>query len=342
MAQNREFKFRNAEDRGEEVTNEIGLAERCDVQVLLLGPTGTGKSTLAYAIHQKSSRKHGPFVTVNLASLHEETLESELFGHERGAFTGALTSKKGKLELAQGGTVFLDEIGDLSLKLQARLLEFLQERKVTPIGSNRERHLDLRVVAATHRNLPQMIAQGLFREDLYHRLRMIEISLPSLSEGVMDFDELVHGLLEELATKHSKKILSLSARVASCLDDYRWPGNIRELKNVLELAVIAAPLGVIEYSHLPSWFRNRVAEDRNERGDASDLRPWKVAEVPYYEDFESTLARFEREFLSASLARWSGRINLTARNIGINKTTLIRRIRLHQLARKDYALCSKV
>ena len=318
--------------------SEVRLAVHSDANVLLLGATGTGKSTLAFSIHQKSRRSQAPFVTVNLASLHEGTLESELFGHERGAFTGALSARKGKLEMAHGGTVFLDEIGDLSLPLQARLLEFLQERKVTPLGSHRERILDVRVIAATHRDLSRQVQEGTFREDLYHRLRVIEIRLPGLKQGQVVLDELVHQLLEKISIQYQKIIHSLSAEVAALIEEYPWPGNIRELKNVLEYAVISAEDARIEMRDLPQWFLHRGCQTTGPSGEQSSGRGWRVAEVAWSNDYAETLARFERQYLQEALLRSQGRVNLTARRIQINKTTLIRKLRAHQLTGAGAAL----
>ncbi len=295
--------------------------------MLLLGATGTGKSTIAREIHVRSRRREKPFVTVNLACLHEGTLESELFGHERGAFTGADQRRVGKLELAQGGTVFLDEIGDLTPRLQARLLEFLQSRTISPLGSNREVRLDVRVIAATHRDLDRKVREGTFREDLLHRLRVVTIRMPGISELSENFGEVVHGILETVCREQRKSVKRLDPAFASKLEAYSWPGNFRELRNVLEFAVLSCSGETLTLEDLPPWFDEAfLAIAGVSPGSASILG---VAEFSMTLDFYESLARFEREYLKRALLRFGGRLNLTARRTGVNKTTLIRR--LHQL-----------
>jgi DNA-binding NtrC family response regulator len=320
---------------------EVGIACRSDVTVLITGPTGSGKTRLAKWIHDRSKRRDRPFVTVNLASLHEGTLESALFGHERGAFTGAHQRRVGRLEAAHGGTLFLDEIGDLSPQLQARLLEFLQSRTLSPVGSNRQLTLDVRIIAATHRNLAKAVAAGTFREDLFHRLRVVSLELPGLADLPDEFDLILHSCLNEICAASGRSILRISESVASRLENYPWPGNIRELRNVLEYAVAACEGSEISDSDLPTWF-NGNGKMRLTGGASSvqDARMLGVAEFPMTLDYQATLARFEREYLQKALHRFRGRINQTAREVGMNKTTLIRRVRAHGLGRpSQVAVC---
>lgn len=313
------FKFRSNQQKA------ISLACTGDSTVLLLGATGTGKSSLARDIHFKSSRQEKPFITINLASLHEGTLESELFGHERGAFTGADQRRVGKLELAHGGTVFLDEIGDLSLRLQARLLEFLQSKTISPVGSNRQIRLDVRVIAATHQPLEKKVREGIFREDLLHRLRVLTVRLSSLSENLDCFGELVHDCLESICLEQRKQILRLNPKFASTLEAYSWPGNFRELRNVLEFAVMSATSEELCLEDLPEWFHESLMKfPESKMREAGALG---VAELALSLDFYESTARFEREYLRRALMRFGGRVNLTARKTGVNKTTLIRRLR---------------
>lgn len=304
---------------------QIQLAERSEVNVLITGPTGSGKSRLAREIHEAGPRAGKPFVTVNLATLHEGTFESELFGHERGAFTGADQRRVGRIEAAQGGTLFLDEIGELPSRLQARLLEFLQSRKITPVGGNREIQVNVRVIAATHRDLPKAVAAREFREDLFHRLRVLTIGLASLKDRPDDFDGLVHGVLEELSAASGRSLLRISEEVAASLESHEWPGNLRELRNVLEYAVLASEGPEITSADLPSWFREPAFPERVTPGALG------VAETPLTLDFHRTLADFEKDYLRRALQRFRGRVNLTARQIGMNKTTLIRRMRVYGL-----------
>jgi len=263
---------------------------------------------------------------VNLASLHEGTLESELFGHERGAFTGADSKRVGKLELADGGTVFLDEVGELSPRMQARLLEFLQTSKIRPMGAQSEVELNVRVISATHRDLPKLIVKGEFREDLFHRLCVAMIELPSLREFSTDFDSIVHSCLEEVSLRLDRKILRVTEDFAHRLESYDWPGNYRELRNVLEFAVQACTGDTLCSQDLPPYFVKApvipVTEPGDEAVGAADEK------LTHY---GSALGRFERGYLDTALRRNGGRINQTAREIGLNKTSLIRRIRKHSI-----------
>jgi DNA-binding NtrC family response regulator len=305
------------------------LASRGDATVLITGPTGSGKTCLARSIHDQSARRGKPFITVNLASLHEGTFESELFGHEKGAFTGAETRRIGKLEAAQGGTVFLDEVGELSPRLQARLLEFIQSRTISPLGSNREIRLNVRVIAATHRNLAASVAKDDFREDLFHRLRVIAIELKPLNERCDEFGEIVHSVLTDVCKASGKSILSLSKQVAERLEKHTWPGNLRELRNVLEYAVLAAESTTIEEENLPAWLGdNAIEEFRCAENDPNSpsIQSYLALDLP------TAIARFERWYLECNLERRLWRINRTAREIGLNKTTLIRRMRSYGLS----------
>ncbi|MBI2712431.1 MAG: sigma-54-dependent Fis family transcriptional regulator, partial [Bdellovibrio sp.] len=241
-------------NRSKEMNRLFQIAARSEANVLILGATGTGKTTLAREIHDHSTRKERPFVAINLATLHEGTLESELFGHERGSFTSADSKRVGRLELANSGTVFLDEVGDLSLRLQARLLDFLHSRRICPVGGNRDTYLNVRVIAATHRDLSFLVRKREFREDLLHRLRVITMETQSLKDRGDDFGRIVHACLEDVCAITKRSVHSLSAAVAEALERYSWPGNFRELRNVLEFAVLAAEGSVIHLEHLPTWF----------------------------------------------------------------------------------------
>lgn len=304
------------------------MATQFDSTVLITGPTGTGKSTLAKQIHLHSKRRSKPFICVNLATLHEGVLESELFGHEKGAFTGADQKRVGKLELAQGGTVFLDEVSELPPRLQARLLEFLQSRTLCPVGSNKEVCLDVRIIAATHKNLERAVARNEFREDLFHRLRVISVPMKSLKERCDEFDSLIHDCLKDVSSKTGRTIFRITPPVAEKFETYSWPGNLRELRNVLEYAVISSAGNEISVSDLPYWFLNSQGEDTKNL-DSAILG---LAEVPLSLNYQETFERFEKEYLQRALSRYRGRINRTARETGINKTTLIRRLRAYGIS----------
>jgi DNA-binding NtrC family response regulator len=306
----------------------LEIAFRSDASVMITGPTGSGKTRLARTIHERGARKSRPFVTINLSSVHAGTLESELFGHERGAFTGADQRRIGRLESANGGTVFLDEIGELPLHLQARLLEFLQSKVIVPLGSNREVRLDVRVIAATHKDLEHLVQKKEFRADLLHRLRVICIEMPSIIARADDFDCLVHEVLEEVCRDSGHSILSISEEAATRLEEHDWPGNFRELRNVLEFAVLSSSGSQISARDLPPWF---ASVRRNQECALGSQRLLGVAEFSLTLDYAGTLSRFEQEYLRRALAFFRGRVNQTARAIGMNKSTLIRRMKAYGL-----------
>lgn len=217
-----------------------------DARVLITGPNGAGKELVAHALHEKSSRHKAPMVEVNCAAIPSELIESELFGHIKGSFTGAVKDKKGKFELANGGTIFLDEIGDMSLMAQAKVLRALQESKVSPVGSDKEIKVDVRVVAATNKNMKNEIAAGRFREDLYHRLSVIEIYVPSLDERKEDIDLLVSHFSQQIANEQGSPIKEFDKKAIEKLKSFEWTGNVRELRNVVERLIILGQNPVTE------------------------------------------------------------------------------------------------
>jgi formate hydrogenlyase transcriptional activator len=223
------------------VWNSIQMVAPTDASVLIQGETGTGKELVARAIHDESSRKNGPFITVNCAAVPSGLLESELFGHERGAFTGALTQTTGRFQLAHGGTLFLDEIGDLPLELQPKLLRVLQEQEFERIGSTRTIRVDVRVVAATNQDMAQMVKERRFRADLFYRLNVFPVELPPLRQRSEDIPLLVQHFASQFAQRMNKQIDHIPVELMECLRMYDWPGNIRELQNLVERAVIISP-----------------------------------------------------------------------------------------------------
>ena len=280
-----------------------------DSTVLLLGETGTGKELIARAIHNCSRRKERAFVKLNCAAIPSGLLESELFGHERGAFTGAITQKIGRVEVADQGSLFLDEIGDIPLELQPKLLRVLQEREFERLGSTRTKKIDVRIVAATHRDLEGMILEGNFRSDLYYRLNVVPISIPPLRERAEDIPLLVEHFVREAARKLNKTIDSIAADTMAALMDYRWPGNIRELENVIERAVILSRSAVLRVPQ-------RDLQSRVAAGHSSEKL--------------ETLADVEREHIRGVLksTRWvlSGARGAAAR-LGMNRSTLYFRMK---------------
>jgi two-component system NtrC family response regulator len=255
---NQKYGFENIIGRSASLLEVLDSASRValtDATVLVLGETGTGKELLAKAIHFNSLRRERPFVVINCAAIPAELLESELFGHTRGSFTGAVNHKKGKVEMADGGTVFLDEIGEMPLDLQVRVLRLLQEREIEKIGATSSIRVDVRIIAATHRDLEALVAQGKFREDLFYRLAVIPISLPPLRDRVGDIAELVHQFFERHKLKYRRPDLTLPSTLMPYLLNYRWPGNVRELENVIERLVVLSRSDEVALSDLPAAIR---------------------------------------------------------------------------------------
>ena len=257
-ALNQKYGFENIVGRSKLLLNTLDTAVRAaksDATVLIRGETGTGKELLARGIHYNSRRKNKPFVTINCGAIPKELLESELFGHIRGAFTGAVANKKGKIEIADQGTLFLDEIGEMPLELQVKLLRLLQEREIEKVGTPLPSKVDVRIIAATHRNLQAMIEDGSFREDLYYRLAVIPVELPPLRERQDDIPELVEAFFERSKQKHGRSELRLSPALLPYFSGYRWPGNVRELENLVERIVVLARGDEVRLEDLPEHLR---------------------------------------------------------------------------------------
>jgi formate hydrogenlyase transcriptional activator len=292
----------------QQVLNLVGAIAKSDSVTLIQGETGTGKEVVAQAIHQQSSRSHGPFVKLNCAAIPGPLLESELFGHERGAYTGACTQTKGRFQLADKGTLFLDEIGDLPLELQPKLLRALQEREFERLGSSQTIRVDVRVVAATNQDLAQLVAKKQFRADLYYRLNVIPIFLPPLRERVQDIPLLVGYFVQKLAERFHKPIDVIPDDVMEVLKAHDWPGNIRELQNFIERAVVFSPESVLR---LP----------------LSDLK--QMTRQPSASS-SRTLADAEREHILEVLKQTDGLIgglHGAASRLGLPRTTLVYKMR---------------
>jgi DNA-binding NtrC family response regulator len=262
--------------------------------VLLLGESGTGKELFAQALHQNSPRRSKPFVKVACGALPETLLESELFGHEKGSFTGAVYSRAGRFELADGGTLFLDEVGDISLTVQVKLLRFLEEREFERVGGNKTFHVDVRIVAATHRDLEKKLADGSFREDLYYRLNVIEVRIPPLRERGSDISLLAHHFLRRYAEANSKDVTAISDDALALLLRHPWPGNVRELENAIERAVVLSSEPVLQPGHFPT-LRPATAAPLPTGGAVSGIR------IP-----GSTLSDIEREAILRTLESTNG------------------------------------
>ena len=293
----------------------MGMLTTNQATVLIQGETGTGKEVTARAIHERCSPQGGPFVTIDCATLVDNLMESELFGHERGAFTGAVATKKGRLELASSGTIFFDEIGELSLGLQAKLLRFLERREFTRVGGLTTLHSSARVMGATNRSLEEMAARGTFRPDLLFRLKVATLTLPPLRERLEDMEELVPHFLERINKELGSQVVSLEEGARGLLRSYHWPGNVRELLNVLTKAVMESRGPVL----LTDALRAALALSRDQLGPQAGF---------------PTLAQAEKSHLEAALRATQGNITAAALLLGITRPTLRSRMVKHGLERK--------
>jgi DNA-binding NtrC family response regulator len=283
-----------------------------DATVLILGETGTGKEMVAKAIHFQSARRDRPFVTINCAAIPRELLESELFGYVKGAFTGALTHKKGKAEIADRGTMLLDEIGEMPLELQVRVLRLIQEREIEKIGARIPTKVDVRIIAATHRKLETMVKEGSFREDLYYRLLVVPIELPPLRERQSDIPELVWHFLEKAKRKHNRGDVSLRSDLLPSFCDYQWPGNVRQLENIIERLVLLSPGPEITYSDLPDFLRGEHLSS-------------SVPQVNLPEEGISMTA-VEKDLIVRALQKFGGNQTRAARFLHMSRRTLAYRL----------------
>ncbi|MFZ7943351.1 sigma-54 interaction domain-containing protein [Neobacillus sp. 19] len=311
------------------------LAERISASnssVLLTGESGTGKELFAHAIHNDSGRSTLPFVAINCASIPEHLLESELFGYDEGAFTGAKRGgKKGQFEVANNGTLFLDEIGDMPLSMQSKLLRVLQEKEVQRVGGQKSIPIDVRIIAATHRDLEKMVEEGKFRQDLYYRLNVIKIEIPPLRKRKADIPLISMTLLKKMEGKFFRRRIELSTEVEQRLMQHTWPGNIRELENVLERAINVLDGKMIDIYHLPLYLRDQelVASQMNETNTVmKDPLVNKQLPIPSLKD---TLAKVEKEAILQALAVTNGNKQDAAKLLEIGKTSFYEKCKLHDI-----------
>jgi DNA-binding NtrC family response regulator len=293
----------------------------CDVNVLITGETGSGKELLARAIHHLSPRSDGPLVAFSCANLPETLVEDELFGHEKGAFTGALMSRRGRVEAADRGTLFLDEIGDLGMGLQPKLLRVIQQRNFERLGTNNTTAVDIRLICATNRNLTDMVQKGTFREELYYRLNVVQLHLPSLRERRDDIPLLAQQFLEKFAGQFRKKAARFSPQAMQALEAYNWPGNVRELENVTQRAAVLCEERVVELQHLPASLREcaaAVATDDHEE-DSNGLT--------FPRSYEEEVRRFKRELVLRTLRERGWCKTESAKALGVARGYLHRLIR---------------
>ncbi len=343
-----------------QVTQMIEQVAASEANVLILGESGTGKEVVARNLHHFSSRRNKPIVPVNCGAIPGELLESELFGHEKGAFTGAITTRKGRFEMADGGSLFLDEIGDMPLPMQVKLLRVLQERTYERVGSNKTMTADVRVIAATHRNLDEHITDGRFREDLYYRLNVFPIEMPALRERPEDIPLLINELITRIEHEN-RGTVSLTPQAIASLCCYPWPGNVRELANVIERLVILYPYGMVDFDDLPEKYQcvdgelpaavmNVIQQahrkpDRSVRAEESTNKPQTMVEdeASQITDFEGLpddgidlkqhLANLEYLLIKQALEESDGIVAHAAKRLKMRRTTLVEKMRKHGIQR---------
>jgi transcriptional regulator with PAS, ATPase and Fis domain len=316
------------------IFNILPAFAQSDSSVLITGETGTGKDLVAEAIHQASERARNPFLKINCGALPESLMESELFGHQKGAFTGAVENKPGRFKLAHNGTLFLTEIGDLSLSLQVKLLTFLDDRIIFPLGSSKGIPVNVRIIAATHRNLEQMVKEECFRKDLLFRLNVVRIHLPPLREREDDIKLLLNHFFKSFTSKFQKPIKSFSKRALSLLLNYHYPGNVRELRNIVEYSINICQENLIQPEHLPSYLigsKSHKADpihtdsDAGTRNQIRDITSKELTTQP------QTLENLEKQMIMDALIKAGGRKARAAEILGWGRSTLWRKIKQYHL-----------
>ena len=325
--------------RMQEIFKIIGKSASSGLSVLITGESGTGKEMVASTLHQYSQRKDQPFICINCAAISRELLESELFGHERGAFTGAIETKTGKFQQADGGTLFLDEIGDMELPLQAKILRVLQNNEFYLVGGKNPINVNVRIIAATNQNLEDMMSLKRFREDLYHRLNVIHIDMPPLRERLEDVPLLANHFINQYSNTFARGKVYLSPDVERILKGYHWSGNIRELENIIKRALMLALSGPILPEHLPP----HLQEDVN----TNDVHQWDDRLNQLLQDFllnqnedgtiyETLIQKVEKHLFEILLSKYSGKQVATAKVLGINRNTLKRKIDSMRISPKSH------
>jgi len=302
----------------QEIFEVLNLAAPSDATILILGETGTGKELLAQAIHRNSHRRHGPFVVVNCAAIPETLIESELFGHEKGAFTGATNRKLGRFAIAHDGTIFLDEIGDLPLATQSKILRVLQSKEYEPLGSNRTQRANVRIISATNRPLDVDARSGRFREDLFYRLNVVTVTLPPLRERVEDIPLLAYHFLQRFNEKNQRQVKEIDPRVLQVFRDYAWPGNIRELENVIERGVIFCKGDTLTLDNLPALFQ-------------AVSPPAYALGGPPGEPSEPSLLDYEKEYILRTFQKVGKDVHKAAEKLGISLEELSYRLRAYHI-----------
>ena len=308
-------------DKMQAVFDLVEKVADSDSTILITGETGTGKGLVAKAIHQNSNRKNKPFISINCGAIPENLLESELFGHVRGAFTGATVSKSGKFELAHGGTIFLDEIGDMSPDLQVKVLKVLEEGEFEQVGGAKTIKVDVRVIAATHRDLPEEVKNGNFREDLFYRLYVIPIGLPALRDRRSDIPYLTSYFIQMYNYRNNKKLDGFSQEVLEIMVQYPWPGNVRELRNVVERLVVLIGSGKISVNDLPKELKAANGYQATQSLEVTDDGIC----------LNSAVTEFEKDLILQSLEKTKWVKNKAAKLLQLNRTTLVEKIKRHRI-----------
>ncbi len=315
-------------DRMKNVFDKIEKIVTTDVTVLIQGESGSGKELVAREIHKRSKRRNEPLIIMNCAAVPETLVESELFGHEKGAFTGAAERRLGKFELANRGTIFLDEIGDMSVSTQSKLLRVLQEQKFERLGGTETLAVDVRIISATHRDLEEEIEEGRFREDLYYRINVVNIKLPPLRNRREDIPLLVNRFLQYFSEKHQKRIVSISSEAARLLVSYNWPGNVRQLKNVIESTVVLTDNEVLNTQDLPE-------EIRHPENNTVTLKNIDYG-LSFRDAKRMLIENFERDFITKKLEEFSGNISRTAEALDMHRQNLQQKIRELRINKERY------
>jgi transcriptional regulator with PAS, ATPase and Fis domain len=319
-----EYRFNEIIGQSEKMQEVFRLVEKvadCDSTILITGETGTGKGLVARAIHQNSKRKNKPFISINCGAIPENLLESELFGHVRGAFTGATTSKQGKFELADGGTIFLDEIGDMSPDLQVKVLKVLEEGEFEQVGGSKTIKVDVRIIAATHRDLAEEVQRGTFRDDLFYRLYVIPLNLPSLRDRKSDIPYLVYYFLNNSNHDNNRQVKGITEEALALMIKYSWPGNVRELKNMVERLVVLKGDGEIDVQDLPIELKSSGNCDT----------PGAIEITDEGICLNSAVTEFEKALILQSLEKTKWVKNKAAKLLHLNRTTLVEKIKRHRI-----------
>jgi len=311
----------------QEVFNTVQKVAQTDSTVLITGESGTGKELVARAIHESSGRAQRPLVIVNCGAIPSELLEAELFGHTKGAFTGATQDRAGRFESAHGGTIFLDEIGELPMGLQVKLLRALQTRQFERVGSNRTIEVDVRIIAATNRDLEKAVANREFREDLYYRLNVIPVRIPSLRERKTDIPLLINHFVQQFNAATGHNVEAPAGEILAALNSYDWPGNVRELENLMERLVILKGQGTVDLGDLPHRIFQKYAEGQPAAGAMSEWEFPRMVLPQTGVDLKTIVAAFENHLVDQALARTGGNKNRASELLMMNRTTLVEKLR---------------